>query len=99
MSTKQRPPSEKIIEEMKSLEEMEIGTVKNLARAQTVFYKPLPSDSNKHSVIEVVGEQNWDTYVQHFKEDDTMYIRASQHNRFADNEEELESFDIVACPT
>ena len=98
MTTRQRPQAEKIIEEMKSLEKKGIGNVKNVARAQTVFYKPLPSDDNKDCVSEIVGEQNWDIYVQRFKEVDTMYITASQHNRLlvsADNEEELESFGIV----
>lgn len=95
MTTKQRPQAEKIIEEMKSLEEMDVGTVKTITRTQTIYYKPLPSDSNKDGII---GEENWHIYVQHFKEDDTMYITASQHNRllhFADNIDELQSFGIV----
>ena len=98
MTCRHRPQADKIIEEMKSLEKKKIGTLKIITRTQTVYYKPLPSDENKDSVIEIVGEENWESYVQRFKDIDTMYITASQHNRllvYADNEDELESFGIV----
>ena len=98
MTSKERPQAEKIIEEMKSLEKKDMGTFKNIASRQTVFYKPLPCDANKENVIKIVGEDNWDTYVERFKECDTIYITTSQHNRLllsADNTEELESFGIV----
>lgn len=97
MTVKQRPQAEKVIEEMKSLEEMEIGTVKTLARSQTVFYKPTPCDSNKDSVTKVIGD-NWDIYERRFKEVDTMYMTTSQHNRLlisSPNEDELKDFGIV----
>lgn len=68
MTTKQRPPAETVLKEMKSLEEKEIGNVKAVTRVQTAYYKPLPSEENKIKVTEIVGESNWDTYVQHFKD-------------------------------
>ena len=102
MTTKQRPPAETVVKEMKSLEEKEIGNVKAVTRAQTVFYKPLPSEENKIKVTEIVGESNWDTYVQRFKEVDEMYITASQHNRLlssAENQDLLESYGVSTRPT
>ena len=44
MTTKKRPHAEEIIKQMKSLEEKEVGNVKNITRTQIVFYKPLPLD-------------------------------------------------------
>ena len=99
MTTKQRPQAGTVIEEMKVLEQKEIGTVKTITRTQTVFYKLVPSEENKPMVTEIVGHENWGTYIQRFKEDDRIYITASQHNRLldaAEDKEELELFGIVA---
>ena len=87
---------------MKALEQKETGILKTVTRTQTVFYKLLPSEEYKHKVTEIVGDENWDTYTQRFKEADQMYITASQYNRLldcAENKEELESFGIVARST
>ena len=80
---------EDIITEMKALEEKEVGYVKKLTRAQTVFYKPLPVEENKDTIVGVMGTDHWDTYTQNFKEIDTMHITVSQHNWMLQNEEEL----------
>ena len=99
MTTKKRPHAEEVVGEMKSLEQKEVGYIKYLTRAQTVFYKPLPSDENKDKVVEVIGSDLWDTYIQCFKEADIMYITVSQHNRMllsAENKEDLESFGCVS---
>ena len=72
---------------MKVLEEKEVGYVKKLKRAQTVFYKPLPLEENKDTIVCVIGTDRWDTYCQNF---DTMHITVSQHIRLlqaAENEE------------
>lgn len=98
MTTKKRPQAEKVVDEMKSLEKLDIGIVKAVSKTQTVYYKPLPTDENKACVIQVIGEENWSNYVQKFKEADTMYITASQHNRLillSDDLDELETFGIV----
>ena len=98
MTTKKRPHAEEIIKQMKALEEKEVGYVKNVTRAQTAFYKPLPLDENKEKVVEVVGSDCWDAYTQKFKEADTLNITVSQHNRLllaAENKDELESIGIT----
>ena len=72
--------------------------IKYSTQAQTVFYKPLSSDENKYKVVEIIGSDLWDVYVQRFKEANTMYITVSLHNRLlllADNKEDLESFGCV----
>ena len=99
MTTKQRPQAGTVIEEMKALEQKEMGTIKTVTRSQTVFYKLLPSEDNQQKVADVVGDENWDMYIQRFKEPDQMYITASQHNRLldsADDKEELELFGVRA---
>lgn len=53
---------------MKASEQKEMGTVKTVTRSQTVFYKLLPSGDNKQKVADVVGDENWDMYIQRFKE-------------------------------
>ena len=68
MTTKQRPQAETVVEEMKKLEQKEIGTLKTITRTQTVFYKLLPFDENKDKVTEIIGDENWDAYTQRFKE-------------------------------
>ena len=97
MTTKKRPHAEEIIKEMKTLEEQGVGYVKNLTKTQTVFYKPVPTEENKELIVEIIGNDHWDTYAQVFKDIVTMHITASQHNRLlqtAQNEDELESFGI-----
>ena len=61
MTTKQRPQAETVIEEMKGLEQKQIGTIKSITRTQTAFYKLLLSEENKYQVIEIIGDENWDT--------------------------------------
>ena len=63
MTTKQRPQAETVIEEMKGLEQKQIGTIKSITRTQTAFYKLLPSEENKYQVIEIIGDENWDTQL------------------------------------
>ena len=97
MTTKKCPYAEDIIKQMKELEEIEVGYVKKIPRAQTAFYKPLPVEENKEKIVEVIGSDHWDIYVQNFKEVNTVYITISQHNRLleaAENEDELESFGM-----
>ena len=62
----------------------------------------LPLDENKDKVTEIIGDENWDAYIQRFKEVDHTYITASQFNRLldsAENQEDLESFGVVARST
>ena len=101
MTTKQRPQAEKVVEEMNGLEQQHIGKLKPITRTQTAFYKLIPSEENKCKVTELIGDENWDTYTQRFKEIDQTYITASQHNRSLDSadDEELESFGVVECST
>ena len=75
MTTKKRPHAEDIITEMKGSEVCE-----NLKRAQIVFYKLLPVEVNKGMIVNVISDDRWDSYTQHFKEIDTMHITVSQHN-------------------
>ena len=98
MTTKKRPHAEEIIKQMKSLEEKEVGNVKNITRTQIVFYKPLPLDQNKEKIVEIIGSDHWDIYATNFKEVDMVNITVSQHNRLflaSDNREDLESFGLV----
>ena len=71
--------------------------IKYSTQAQTVFYKPLSSDENKDKVVEIIGSDLWDVYVQRFKEANTMYITVSLHNRLlflADNKT-LSPLDVL----
>ena len=101
MTTKQRPQAEKVVEEMNGLEQQHIGKLKSLTRTQTASYKLIPSEENKCKVTELIGDENWDTYMQRFKEIDQTYITASQHNRLLDSADnkELESFGVVERST
>ena len=88
MTTKHRPSAQEVLEEMKKLEEG-LGTVKSVTKTQTVYYKPIPNDENKEDVLSLIEAEQWDAYTQHFKELDTTYMTASQHNRFL-----LEAVDL-----
>ena len=98
MTTKYRPPAEEVLQEMKKLEEEGLGTVKSVTKMQTAYYKPIPNDDNKADLLSVVEAEQWDSYIEHFKELDTTYMTASQHNRFmleSDDQDTLNSFGIT----
>ena len=77
MTTKYRPPAEEVLQEMKKLEEEGLGTIKSVTKTQIVYYKPIPNDDNKADVLSVIEAEQWDSYIEHFKELDTTYMTAS----------------------
>lgn len=78
MTTRIKPATAEVVEEMKKLAEDGIGKFVQLTEKEKAFYKPLPTDTNRQ-IIE--PHALFEDYKKNFSTVDRKYITEGQHSR------------------
>ena len=83
LTTRSKPTTLQVMDEMKRLDEEGIGKFQALSDKEKAFYKPIPIEANKEQLLPYV---NLDEYTDNFKKTiDTKHITAAQYNRLLQN--------------
>lgn len=76
----------KVVEIMKDLEQNGLEAYLQISNIESVFFKPLPTDSNKEKIEALLIKSNWTDYCSMFgKREATRLISEAQFARLLDN--------------
>ena len=78
VTTRNKPTTAQVVEEMKRLETDGLGKFKQLSEKERVYYKPLPTEENRE---QLATHASFEDYKANFPVLDEKYITQAQYNR------------------